>query len=121
MADYAALMQRYSDEVARNAKFERALDNDLYVATGKVAAQVDLARGQLDIHDERVREMPWYERAFTYIERRYERQELVKQLDRAEDRAEVAYEIADAVRGTLKRYEQSREQALQPERELSRE
>ncbi len=68
--------------------------------------------------------MPWYERAFTYIERRHERQELLKELDRAEDRAEAVHQIADTPRGTLQRYEQSRDQAqrgLSPERSLTRE
>ncbi len=53
MADNNDLLRRYSDEVARNARLERTLDNDLHFATGQFSAKADVIRNQLEINNER--------------------------------------------------------------------
>jgi cobalamin biosynthesis protein CbiD len=93
---------------------ERMLDNELNVAAGKIDAESESARARLEIFDEHVKEMRWYERAVTYLERRHERAELVREVDRAELRAEITHEIADTVRSVLHNQEQSIERERTP-------
>jgi hypothetical protein len=101
---------------------ERVLNNDLNLATGKLSAAAVRAHDQIEAHDRRVEEMTWYQRAFTYLDRREERAELVRHFDRAAIRAEVAHEIADVVHEAVKQHQRAVErEPRQPERTVERE
>jgi len=101
---------------------ERVLANDLSLATGKLSAQAVRAHDQLEAHDRRVQEMPWYQRALSYRERREARAELVRHFDRAAIRAEVAHEIVDAVHEAVKQHQRAVErEPRQPQRTVERE
>jgi hypothetical protein len=102
---------------------ERVLANDLNLATGKLSAEAIRAHDQIEAHDRRVEEMPWYQRAFSYRERREERAELVRHFDRAAIRAEVGHEIADVVQEAVKQHQRAveREPQHEPERTKERE
>jgi hypothetical protein len=101
---------------------ERVLANDLNLATGKLSAEAIRAHDQIEAHDRRVEEMPWYQRAFSYRERREARAELVRHFDRAAIRAEVGHEIADVVQEAVKQHQRAVErEPRQPERTVERE
>jgi signal recognition particle GTPase len=100
---------------------ERVLDSDLNQATSRLSIQAVKAQQELEAHDHKVEDMRWYERVFTYLERREDRAELIKKLDRALIRAEVAHEVADVVHEAVKQYRQAVERESGREREPQRE
>jgi hypothetical protein len=106
---------------------ERVLDSDLNQATSRLSSSAVRAQQELEAHDHKVQDMRWYERAVTYLERREERAELVKKVDRALLRAEVAHEMVDVVHEAVRQHhlaverESGRERQPQRERTYERE
>jgi hypothetical protein len=105
------------------APLERVLNNDLEMAAHRLGVAATKAQQMLDLHDHNAREMPWYERAFTYLERRQERAELVNRVDRAALRAEVAWEMIAVVHEATKQHHRvvGQEPQREPERTNERE
>jgi soluble cytochrome b562 len=99
---------------------EHVLNSDMEMAAHRLGVGATKAQHELDAHDHKVREMPWYERAFTYMERRHERAELVNRLDRAAVRMEVAWEMIEVMREAAKQHQQALERQPQRDREPER-
>lgn len=101
---------------------EKILDNDLKLANQRLHADADRAAKAIDEHDRKVERMPWYERAFTYIERRHQRHDLAQRVDIAKTREALGHDITMIVHEAIKHHTMAmdRELAQRHERTVER-
>jgi hypothetical protein len=102
-------------------EIENRIDREMNHFADRYEGERRDKESRLSAHDEKVRDMPWYERAATYFERRRERRELVKDVELAWYRGEVAHEVKDTVRGVLREYNDQLQRTAHTTQQIERE